>query len=145
MTAKRYKTNCLCLQTRRADRVINRLYNSFISKTGLQSTQYGLLRCISTLDNPCMADIGAALCMDQTTVSRNLAKLEKAGFIFTFPSETDTRKANIRITQLGHEKLAEATLAWEQAQKTAKGKMGEEEFVQLFNLLDKIVDALDCV
>lgn len=145
MTAKRYKTNCLCLQTRRADRVINRLYNSFISRTGLQSTQYGLLRCISNLDNPCMADIGIALCMDQTTVSRNLANLEKAGLISMSPSELDTRKANIQITQLGYEKLAEASLAWEQAQKTVKGKIGEEEFMRLFTLLDKIVEALDGV
>lgn len=143
MKAKRFNSSCLCLQTRRADRILTHLYDSFIKQTGLKSTQYGLLRCINNFDNPCLADISIAMCMDQTTVSRNINKLQKGGYISTSPSKTDPRKSDIIITQFGYEKMREAEMAWEKAQQSVKQHLGKENFDQLYNMLDKIADVLE--
>lgn len=134
----------MCFQARRADRILTRLYDSFIKRTGLKSTQYGLLRCISNFVNPCVADISAAMCMDQTTVSRNLNVLQKGGYIETSISAADPRRTDIAITRFGHEKMREAEMAWERAQQSVKESLGEEDFDQLHGLLEKVVDALDC-
>ena len=143
MKAKRFNSSCLCLQTRRADRILTQLYDSFIKPTGLKSTQYGLLRCINNLHHPCLADISATMCMDQTTVSRNIAKLEKGGFISTSPAASDPRKTDIIITQYGREKMKDAEMAWEKAQQTVKRQMGKDDFEQLYSLLNKIAEVVE--
>lgn len=143
METKRFKTDCLCLQTRRADRIITRIYDSFIKQTGLKSTQYALLRCIDNFTEPCVADISMAMCMDQTTVSRNIGKLQRGGYISTSASPADPRKTNIKITRLGYDKMEEAKSAWEKAQLAVKAQLGEEVFEQLYNLLGKIPEILD--
>ena len=143
MVTKRFKTDCLCLQTRRADRILTQLYDSFIRQTGLKSTQYGLLRCIDNFVEPCLADIRAAMCMDQTTVSRNISKLQRGGYISTSSSTADPRKSIISITKLGYDKMAEAKTAWEKAQLAVKEQLGDEVFERLYDLLGKIPEKLD--
>ncbi|WP_165079375.1 MULTISPECIES: MarR family winged helix-turn-helix transcriptional regulator [unclassified Desulfovibrio] len=108
----------------------------------MKSTQYCLLRCISNLGEPCLSDVSSALCMDQTTVSRNIDKLEQNGLIVTAPASEDPRRRLIRATPEGRTKLQAARAAWEQAQRSVKDRIGEEDFQQLYLLLDKIADVL---
>lgn len=100
------------------------------------------MRCISNLGEPCISDVGSALCMDQTTVSRNIDKLEQNGLITTAPSSQDPRRTLIRVTPLGRTRLEEARAAWERAQRSVKERIGEEDFQQLYLLLDKIAEVL---
>ena len=140
---KLHKTDCLCLQTRSVDRLLTRIYDSFINQTGLKTTQYGLLRCINNFHSPCMSDIAGALCLDQTTASRNIGKLQQGGYVQTCPAEDDPRKTMLELTPLRHEKLIEGRAAWEKAQNLVKDQFGEKDFEQLFVLLDRNTEILD--
>lgn len=143
MERKRFETDCLCPQTRRAERIIPRIYDSFIKQSGLKSTQYGLFRCICSFTGARVADISAAMCMDQTTVSRNIAKLQRRGFIAISASSADPRRTNIRITELGYARREVARMAWEKAQLAVRFLPGEEVCEQLPGILGEIPDILD--
>lgn len=139
MAPRQYQTTCMCLQIRKADRILTGIYDSFIKKAGLKSTQYCLLRCIDNLEEPCLSDISAALCMDPTTVTRNVEKLKRKGLVNTSVSAVDPRRINIKVSPEGRDKLEEGRKAWEIAQNEIKKQLGEKDFQALYNLLDKIM------
>ncbi len=138
MDGSQYKTTCMCLQIRKTDRIVTSIYDSFIRKAGLKSTQYCLLRCIDNLGQPCLSDIANALSMDQTTVTRNVEKLKRRGLVSASASSADPRRTNIEVTPAGIIMLAEARKAWEEAQNEMKARLGEDDYQRLYNLLDKI-------
>lgn len=138
MGARHYKTTCMCLQIRKTDRIVTGVYDSFIRKAGLKSTQYCLLRCIDNLGEPCLSDIANALSMDQTTVTRNVEKLKRKGLVSASVSPADPRRTNIAVTPAGTAMLGEARKAWEQAQNEIRTRLGDEDYQQLYNLLDKV-------
>lgn len=142
MKNRLYKSECLSFRTRRADRILTQLYDSFIKPTGLKSTQYSLLRCINNMDEPSLSDIGATLCMDQTTVSRNVNKLLKSGYLSAPSSRIDPRRLAVCLTPFGQAKLKQAEHAWAKAQGLLKSRLGEEDFNLLADLLDRVADAI---
>jgi DNA-binding MarR family transcriptional regulator len=115
------------------------MYDQYLRPTGIRSTQYGMLRCVSELPDSFISDIGRVLCMDQTTVTRNVEKLEKAGLVQTRPHPEDPRKKQVELSPLGKAKLAEAHLAWEEAQNRIVGRMGEDDFENFLKLLNKLM------
>lgn len=137
-----YITKGLCFQARRASRVLTQIYDSFIKKAGLRSSQYSLLVCIDNLREPNISVIGTMVSMDQTTVSRNVAKLKKHGLIETYALPDAPHKARFRLTPLGHEKLENARSGWENAQAFVKSRLGED-FEQISDLLNRLAEVLD--
>ena len=135
------KTSCACLHVRRADRQLSQLYDQYMRPVGIRSTQYGMLRCVAELPASFISDIGRVLNMDQTTVTRNIEKLEKAGLVETRPHPDDPRKKMVELSAIGKAKLAEAHPQWEEAQKRIISRMGQDDFNDLIRLLNKLVQA----
>lgn len=133
---------CLYCQIRRLERMLGKIYDSFITKTGIKSTQYGLLKHIAHMNNPYISKIGEVMKMDQSTVTRNVAKLQKEGFIETFALPGNSRKLHVRMTALGYEKLEEARIAWEEAQGLVKKHL-KKDFESFSKLLDRVSEILD--
>lgn len=129
---------CACLHVRRADRQLSQMYDQYLRPIGIRSTQYGMLRCVDGLPDPFISDIGRFLSMDQTTVTRNVEKLEKAGLVVTRPHPDDPRKKKVELSAHGKAKLEEAQPLWEEAQRRIVARMGEDDFNSLLRLLGKL-------
>lgn len=129
---------CACLHVRRADRLLSQMYDKYLRPIGIRSTQYGMLRCVDGLPDPFISDIGRFLSMDQTTVTRNVEKLERDGLVATRPHPDDPRKKKVELSTLGKAKLTEAHPLWEEAQKRIVTGMGEDDFNTLLRLLGKL-------
>ena len=129
---------CACLHVRRADRQLSHMYDQYLRPIGIRSTQYGMLRCVDGLPDPFISDIGRFLSMDQTTVTRNVEKLEKAGLVTTRPHPDDPRKKKVELSAEGKAKLEQAHPLWEEAQKRIVARMGEDDFNSLLRLLTKL-------
>lgn len=130
--------SCACLHVRRADRQLSQMYDRYLRPLGIRSTQYGMLRCVEGLPDPFISDIGRFLRMDQTTVTRNIEKLEKAGLILTSPHQDDPRKKRVELSAAGKAMLAQAHPLWEEAQRHIISRMGDDDFDNLLRLLDKL-------
>lgn len=130
---------CLCLHARRASRHFSKIFDEYLRPAGLNTNQYGLLSCISKLPNPSITDIGHILCMEQTTVTRNIETLVKLGFVDRSTSPDNQRRKLIKLTKAGQERLKQARGAWEKAQNSIKRQIGEEDFDMIIKLLVNIV------
>lgn len=91
---------CVCMQLRKAGRVVTQIYDRCLRPVGIRGTQFALLKRIACMRRPFITDIGKVLCMDQTTATRNIGLLERAGLLplacTTIPEEgggTDARRA----------------------------------------------------
>ena len=133
------KNSCACLHVRRADRQLSQMYDAYIRPAGIRSTQFAMLKCVAALPDPFISDIGRVLNMDQTTVTRNIEKLEKAGLVATRPHPDDPRKKQVALSTLGEEKIAEVGPLWKAAQQRIVSHMGEEDFDCLLRLLNKLM------
>ena len=135
------ETPCVSLHVRRAGRQLSQLYDHYLRPAGIRSTQYGMLRCVETLPEPFISDIGRALGMDQTTVTRNISTLEKAGLVETRPHPDDPRKKAVRLSAAGKARLVAALPLWEEAQRHILSRMGRADCDTLLRLLGELSEA----
>jgi DNA-binding MarR family transcriptional regulator len=68
---------CTCGELRKAARAVTMLYDDAVKSTGLLSTQFTVLHVIYKSDAIRISDLAARLGMDRTTLTRNLAILER--------------------------------------------------------------------
>jgi hypothetical protein len=68
-------TPCLCNALRQATRAVSRLYDEELRGVGLRTTQYSLLRRLSSAGEVRQRDLGGLTSLDETTLTRNLRPL----------------------------------------------------------------------
>ncbi|MBT4095200.1 MAG: winged helix-turn-helix transcriptional regulator, partial [Nitrospinaceae bacterium] len=130
---------------RRAARAAGSMYDDALRPAGLRGTQFTLLAALSkmgepTLGEPILGDtpmgggtasgtpmgpLGEALALDRTTLTRNLAPLERRGLIASAPGP-DRRTRIVRLTPEGAQALAQALPLWEGAQLKLAAALGFE-------------------
>lgn len=129
---------CVCLQARKADRHLTRIYDLFLRPGGMRITQFGLLACIANLDEPSITGIGQALSMDQTTVTRNVMKLESRGLVETILNPGIGNRKIVTLTETGRKALRDSQKAWEEAQDYVRDCLGEADYNLLLRLVERL-------
>lgn len=88
------------------------------------------------------ANIGAlaiGLVMDRTTLSRNLAPLEKANLVRVARDPTDARGRLVFLTRQGERAIEAAFPLWERTQKHVREQLGAAEVDALREELGRVV------
>jgi len=119
----RYQTICLCELTRRLSRKLTSLYQDKLAPIGLTPSQYIILRKISVHQPVLVTELAAGVDLDQSTITRNLAHLQKDKLI-QIHKGTDARRRIITVTAKATKLLAQALPQWKEAQKEARSLMG---------------------
>lgn len=132
--AKITEEPCVCSQLRRTSRLISLVYDGALSPSGLTVTQYALLARIGRTDGLSRTSLAAQLGMDRTTLTRNLAPLERAGLVVNKPSE-DRREKLLQLTAAGRKQAAAAKPLWLLAQKRMLRHLGKDRWHKLRDLL----------
>src|SRR5437660_10767098 len=70
---------CYCATLRQAARAITVLYEDMLAGSGLHATQYTALQLLDSAPNLTTTELAEALGIDQTTATRTLALIKKAG------------------------------------------------------------------
>jgi DNA-binding MarR family transcriptional regulator len=65
--------------------------------------------------------------MDRTTMTRNVAPLEREGLVEIVQAERDRRRKEVHLSQRGRERLAQARPAWRRAQAAFERHYGPSE------------------
>jgi DNA-binding MarR family transcriptional regulator len=121
-TAQRIADQCLLMRTRRLARATTRIYLAHMGPLGLSVGQFTLLTAIGNHPGIRAADLGPALDMDTSTVSRELAALIQTGLVVA--ERLDGRSQSLRLSPEGSERLSKAEPAWERAQAEAAAALG---------------------
>src|SRR5690606_31076543 len=117
---------CVCTTVRRADRILNRLYDEALQPSGLLTTQYALLSTLARAGEPMLhSALAEAQLMAPATLSRNLKPLQRDGLVTIAPGE-DRRTRYVALTDAGREALERARPLWRAMQDRVEAKLGAE-------------------
>jgi DNA-binding MarR family transcriptional regulator len=124
MTASDRLLACNCFASRKAARLITKMYEDHLSRVGLTSTQFSILVYVDEVEAASMKDLITALAMERTSVIRALQPLARDGLVAVGPHEDDARRNVVRLTDAGRARLAQAVPVWRQAQAEFESRFG---------------------
>jgi DNA-binding MarR family transcriptional regulator len=131
-------TNCACQRVRMAARAVTRTYDLALRPSGLRSTQFTILVAASVAGGIPLHRLADILGLERTTLTRNLAAIEREGLIQVV--SVDGRTRNVLLTSPGAKRLEQALLLWDQAQQTLRNKVGEKGWTILHESLAKLTE-----
>src|SRR5437588_3873065 len=91
---------CVCNTLRMVSRVVTQLYDDCLRPSGLRVTQFSILATIARLGEASLKQLEGELAIDQTTLTRSLILLERAG-VLERGSHPDGRIKAMRLTSKG--------------------------------------------
>ena len=136
-SARKMIESCACHRIRMAARAVTRSYDDAFRPLGLRATQVSLLAAVALEGAMSIASLARLIGMDRSTLTRNLAPLEKEGLL-AVGGEGWRRSRTLRITAKGRARLDKALPLWEGAQKRLKQEVGER-WAEVQTSLDHLV------
>jgi DNA-binding MarR family transcriptional regulator len=121
---------CAAFNLRRASRVVTQLYDAGLSETGLRSTQFTILVATAKSQPTSVGALAELTLMDQTTMTRNLALMARAGLIEISPRGAK-REKSVRLTPVGERRLAKAVPVWRATQERFLSALGTGKWREL--------------
>ncbi len=131
---------CACQNLRRVTRVVTRIYDQELRKTGLEITQFGLLTALAATGEANQKQLSAGFAMDSTTLTRTLGVLRRQGWV-RVRRGMDRRERLFRLTQAGKRQLAEAQPYWERAEERLRKELGDEGWKSMRQTVSRITEA----
>jgi DNA-binding MarR family transcriptional regulator len=135
--AKTVAAECLALRVRFISRVITNLYDRSLQPLGIKINQATMLVVLEIRGESGPADIGNFLQMEKSTVSRNLDRMRKKGWIEVMNKKEGISQV-ITITTKGRKLLAAFHREWVKAQKKASDLLGEDGVAAVGKLHDTL-------
>ncbi len=131
---------CTCARLRKLARRLTRIYDAHLAGEGIKVTQYSLLVNIGRGEKT-LSELAAAMDMERTTLTRNLAPLEAQGWVKTKPGE-DPRNRMVSITAAGKRKIEAVFPLWRKAQHEVELILGQSRVGGLHQEVDRALAAL---
>lgn len=121
---------CNCAAVRRTGRVLTQVYDEVLAPSGVRVTQFSLLAALARTGTVSLNELAGVVVMDRTTLTRNLAPLERAGWVRT-EAGADRRTRQVSLTEEGQAALARALPFWQAAQAQVSAQFGQERLAAL--------------
>lgn len=128
---------CLNFYTRKANRVLSKIYDSHLQPCGLKGGQFSILRAIDLYKQTTSSALQEVGSIDQTTLSRALKPLIRDGFIQVTQGD-DLRVKLLSLSPAGEKLLKQSTILWQDAQKEVKKRLGKENTKQLLAITEAV-------
>lgn len=130
-------TTCLVFNTRLAARAVTRRYDAMLRPYGVTSAQFSLMGGIKRGEGQTVTELAEKNGIDRTSLTRNLDRLEKLGFIASHPAD----KGNARVCDLtdAGEALVEVLVpVWVKAQKEVQQMLSAADFSTTLSVLKRL-------
>lgn len=135
-------SRCASVRTLMTARSITRLYDQALKNAGITGTQFSLLVAIGSHNFNSISELGDALNIEKSTLSRNLKPLIDAGLI-------EREKANVsraithRLTAAGQAKLVAAYPLWQAAQSRVEEELSQDDLQAGYRFMARLRHAAD--
>ena len=133
---------CLCMDVRKAARVLGRLYDEALAPHRLTVGQFGLLGTIQLHEGRSLQAVADRICLDQSALSRALRPLEKAGLVEGRLDEADRRRRVLHLTSEGRRRFNAAAASWRDVQDRIAARYGAAQIEALQADLRRLVAAM---
>ena len=135
---KRIGPECLGFKARLLSRMITGVYDEALAELGLKVSQFSVLNAIASREGAQPAELAKALEMDESTLSRNVARMCARGWLRLQPGGDDRRRHQITITERGKVLLRKSYPAWQHAQNQVADKLGTDGVTALKSVVKKL-------
>ena len=115
---------CLAVRLRKINRIVTNIYDQALRPLGLKVSQMNILVVAERLGTARPGEIGRILEIEASTLSRNLERMRRRGWIEALEDESDARSQPFRLTAEGRRLLEDAYPAWLLAQDQAAQELG---------------------
>jgi DNA-binding MarR family transcriptional regulator len=129
---------CLGFKARLLSRVVTGIYDEAFAAVGLKVGQFSLLNAIANGRETHPAALARFLEMDESTLSRNVARMCARGWLRLEPGEGDRRSHQISITAKGLALLQRSYSAWQKAQNQVAERLGPDGVRALTSVVKKL-------
>lgn len=114
---------CYCATLRQAARAATALYEAALGDSGVPLTQFTALQVMSRSANLTTTELAQIIGIDQTTATRTLAHIKKAGLART-ASGDDRRERRWVLSAEGERTMRKLMTKWEKAQAAFETRLG---------------------
>ena len=129
--------DCIAVRVRLLNRVITNLFDQTLRPLGLKVSQLNILVATAKMGVARPAMVCDLLQMDTSTLSRNVERMRRNGWIETVAGD-DARMQPFRLTTKGRRLLERAAPAWERAQQKATELLGENGVAVLSKIAGRL-------
>lgn len=117
---------CLAYASRRTARAVTNIFNARMAALDLNVAQFGLLAAVAKMPGSTLSAIGEAMLLDDTTMARNFAVLERRGLVDSEGGRGRSGK-QVRLTAEGEELHAEAAKVWKRTNQRLAAELDADE------------------
>src|ERR1700761_3908184 len=111
--AREVSRSCLGTRVARLHRLVTRSYEQALQAVGLSQPQMEVLACLVNVGGPIKpSDLAAKLLLDRSSVSRNLALMQRNGWVGVAETSATGRAMSVTITDAGVAVFTSAGAAW---------------------------------
>ena len=135
---QRVGAECLGFTARLLSRLISAVYDDALAGLGLKVSQFSLLNAIANGEGPRPAELAKSLAMDESTLSRNVARMCARGWLRLEPGGEDRRSHQITMTEKGKALLERSYPAWQRAQRELTARLGADGVTALKSVIKKL-------
>lgn len=130
---------CAFHNLRRASRAVTQVYDAYFDEIGLKATQFTVLAALlyESGGRPTVSDLATALVLEQSSLSRNLAVLERLGYIKLVPGD-DRRERIVTLTRPGRAALQRGYPVWKSAQSAVAEALESTELATQIRSLRRL-------
>ena len=118
---------CMLLNTRMAARAITRRADGRLRPFGITGTQLSILGSLRNHPGRSVTEMADAIAMDRTTLSRNLALLERNGLVTASPASRGNGRIGA-VTEAGDKVIDAALPEWRKGQAELRGLLSNPDF-----------------
>ncbi len=132
---------CACTSVRRVARVLARAYDSALSESGLNITQFAVMRAVLRHPNEPLSRVADDLAMDRTSLYRALALLRKNKWV-ALDQGSDERSRRASVTAEGQRVVARADMGWAAVQTDVVERFGAAQWTSFVAELKRLADCV---
>jgi DNA-binding MarR family transcriptional regulator len=125
---------CISTRIRQLSRIVTRVYDDALRPLGITASQFTLLTQLAQQDGITAVEIGHALDIEKSTLSRNLKRLLQDGFL-TMDPPAGRRGRGLHLTPKGEMVITQGFPVWREAQTRTIRVLGPESRSILDGLL----------
>ncbi|WDQ98957.1 MarR family transcriptional regulator [Devosia sp. J2-20] len=118
---------CLVLNARMASRAVTRLADRRLRQHGITAAQFSILTSLWDHPGRSVTQMASAIAMDRSTLSRNLALLERNGLVTTSAAERGNGRVSA-LSETGRQVIGDAIPAWREQQSQLRAALDDPEF-----------------
>ena len=128
---------CVNFLLTKAQQSVFQYFKAMLSEYDVTPVQYGILKCLWNENAQTPRQIAASLCLDSSTITGILDRMENKGLVRRTPDPDDRRALRVVLTDLGSQLRQPVEETIQKANEHILGSFSGQEREQVLNFLER--------